>query len=484
MFLGFEEQNFSSGRNILWSSTIELAKQNLISGNGIGNYWIKYPSVDPEYVEFSKYAHNDYLQILSEGGIIGFSIYLIFLVLILLKIIKYRPPDDKKLLFYGLAGSLFVIMVDSVFSYSLYVPVPTYIFAVSIGILLNITNQPYSEPIKLNKFIKLILALTTVLLLGILSYLLTARNIGFYHYLKGSLYIAEKNFRDNPDNLIKAKTHINKAVKWLPYEPEPLYFNMVIEMESGNFPLARDTGYRLLQLTPYEKNTLLVMAKLEAVLGNEGKSKDLFAKLAPSKNARNSKYVEQMLGRYNSFHSKLKNPALGKESAIKMIDEISARITENPNDYLYFTRAMMLINLGRWHEAVSDLNICLQTPNKYPLGHVLRAMYYSKTGRFDKALTDYEIYLQFDSKSEAALLGCAIVYQKKGTLDKAQDKFQAVLSLNPDNAKALRNMGILKLSMDNEPEAVEYFQKSLDIDPAQANAEDIKNLINQLQNKP
>src|SRR5262249_28756615 len=68
----------------IWEATWRLIKQHPIVGVGFGGYWAAFP----EYYDSSgnwtvRQAHNDYLELLASGGIVGvgFGVWFVFQLL-------------------------------------------------------------------------------------------------------------------------------------------------------------------------------------------------------------------------------------------------------------------------------------------------------------------------------------------------------------------------------------------------------------------
>ena len=68
LWRSFEKEDLTSGRAVMWSDLIEKSKDVLITGYGPASVTTLYGGD----------AHNIYLQVLYENGIIGLSLYLIF----------------------------------------------------------------------------------------------------------------------------------------------------------------------------------------------------------------------------------------------------------------------------------------------------------------------------------------------------------------------------------------------------------------------
>jgi len=62
----------AEGRPILYKNTIELIKDYPLSGTGLGTYIHSYPKYEQKYVRgITDHAHNDYLEVLAENGLMG-----------------------------------------------------------------------------------------------------------------------------------------------------------------------------------------------------------------------------------------------------------------------------------------------------------------------------------------------------------------------------------------------------------------------------
>lgn len=90
-----EKKELDDERLIIWDKTYHVFKEHPLMGVGMGNWQIYYPDAaltglwrcEDLNVTFQR-PHNDFLWILSETGIIGFNLFLFFLVGIILFLIK------------------------------------------------------------------------------------------------------------------------------------------------------------------------------------------------------------------------------------------------------------------------------------------------------------------------------------------------------------------------------------------------------------
>jgi len=68
----------------IWSATISMIKANPIFGVGMGGYWTAIPSYHVASGSMTpQQAHNDYLEILASGGIVGLAIVGWFVIVVL-----------------------------------------------------------------------------------------------------------------------------------------------------------------------------------------------------------------------------------------------------------------------------------------------------------------------------------------------------------------------------------------------------------------
>lgn len=79
------------GRLEFARSTLEGIRDNLPFGIGYGNFVIAYPSYERSEMIFNKYvnhAHNDYLELIFEGGIFAAALLIIFFCLFLWRVFE------------------------------------------------------------------------------------------------------------------------------------------------------------------------------------------------------------------------------------------------------------------------------------------------------------------------------------------------------------------------------------------------------------
>jgi len=127
----------TTGRAHFWSVTLEIIKAHPYVGTGLGAFGVIYTKYDTRNGLFRlEQAHNDYLQVLSDGGIIGAVLALGFVVLLFyLALKRARSKDDfrRGVALAGLSGC-FAVLVHSFFDFTLHTTSNALLFLVMAAI--------------------------------------------------------------------------------------------------------------------------------------------------------------------------------------------------------------------------------------------------------------------------------------------------------------------------------------------------------------
>jgi tetratricopeptide (TPR) repeat protein len=134
----------------IWKDTINIIKNNLWIGTGIGTFKYIYPKYQTESVKFAfNHAHNSYLELTSEIGIIGIVCF--FSIIVILFAVVIRRLDfqhDKQLQAIGI-GSLsgcFSLLIHEVTDFNLYIPSNAFLFTVCASISFISAHINISKP--------------------------------------------------------------------------------------------------------------------------------------------------------------------------------------------------------------------------------------------------------------------------------------------------------------------------------------------------
>ena len=131
----FDAEQSVSERFLMWQSAFDMIKDNPILGVGFGNFEQKYQReyILPEARErWQGHAHNTYLQLWAETGLIGLSIYCAMFGYILWWSWRRRSSKYAAMIFFSTAGFLLYSLTD--YTYASYSAMRVYWFVFGLGL--------------------------------------------------------------------------------------------------------------------------------------------------------------------------------------------------------------------------------------------------------------------------------------------------------------------------------------------------------------
>lgn len=99
----------------------------------------------------------------------------------------------------------------------------------------------------------------------------------------------------------------------------------------------------------------------------------------------------------------------------------------------HLDRAENCLALGRYDEAILELNRALVLNKDLDTGYFYRAVAYEYTGDLDKAIADYSSAINLRPNNTNALVLRGGLYSKKNDFDKAIADYNAALNIKPNN---------------------------------------------------
>ncbi|WP_352431836.1 O-antigen ligase family protein [Pyrinomonas sp.] len=123
-FIGtVNSQDPTTGRAHFWSVTLDIIRDRPLLGVGLGAYSVAYTRYDTRGGQFRvEQAHNDYLQTLSDAGVIGAALGLLFIVaLFRLGFLRRQSRDPfRRAVATGAMTGCFAVLVHSFFDFTLH----------------------------------------------------------------------------------------------------------------------------------------------------------------------------------------------------------------------------------------------------------------------------------------------------------------------------------------------------------------------------
>jgi len=262
----FDEQDPSiNTRLLIWKTTLEMINHRPIFGSGIGifkmnylNYQAEFLQNNPYYIKYSgkaREAHNEYLQMWAELGIIGLGIFIGIILMFYSLIIDYLKKNDSdkdKIIVFGLILGITCFLIHCLFTFPLHVPALGVTFFALLGLTAIYTrkinlpktdsdNRPKEFKLK-NKGIKIALTiLVLVFMIWTINLVAVKPYIAEIQYFNGMRHNVDGNYRE-------ALPYFEQAASLYPYNGRILhalgttYYNLGI-LNKAEEVLQRTTRY-------------------------------------------------------------------------------------------------------------------------------------------------------------------------------------------------------------------------------------------------
>jgi len=132
-------------RRDIWRATMRMARAHPIFGAGLGGYWAEIPVYhDASGVLTPQQAHNDYLELLASGGLIGAALFVWFAIALVRQCRKALQTlaGFQRVIAFGSIIGIFGVAVHSLVEFGLHITCNALCFVILLSILsLNNLNQ-------------------------------------------------------------------------------------------------------------------------------------------------------------------------------------------------------------------------------------------------------------------------------------------------------------------------------------------------------
>lgn len=144
-------RDISTSRFQIWSATLEVIRQNFPFGAGFGAFSYAYTQFDPSSgFERVEQAHNDYLQVLADAGVIGALIGLYFLYRLFrigFASVKVENRYRRGVALGAFAGCV-AVLVHSAFDFVLHITSVSILF-LTMMTLVVVSGRHYTDEIRI-----------------------------------------------------------------------------------------------------------------------------------------------------------------------------------------------------------------------------------------------------------------------------------------------------------------------------------------------
>lgn len=136
---GLDDPQPSVNRPEIWGVTGRIISDNLLFGVGLGAYGVAYPKYDiSSGLERVEQAHSDYLQVLSDAGIIGGLLGLVFLWFLFRYSLRAVRASNlvRRGIGTGAVTGLFGVLVHSLFDFGLHTTSIALLFLTMVAVVI------------------------------------------------------------------------------------------------------------------------------------------------------------------------------------------------------------------------------------------------------------------------------------------------------------------------------------------------------------
>ena len=185
---GIRESESAVAREQLWWTAWEMFKDQPLVGIGVGDFKREYLIYKSQFLssergqEFlangadgvvAEHAHNDFLQIAAETGIVGILALLALLGIIagsIVRSLRQKEASSNKWLIVGLASGVVAVLGDAIFSFPLYLPTSLLILIFFFGALQSRALSSSGFTVVLSKGALYFITTLVIIFLGTTSF--------------------------------------------------------------------------------------------------------------------------------------------------------------------------------------------------------------------------------------------------------------------------------------------------------------------------
>ena len=472
-------------RKYVYLTAVNTILKNPILGVGVGNWAVIYPEYKVPELENDvrwEQTHNEYLQILSETGLIGFIAFLSILGAI--AFMSWRILGKVKDEYWYTLAAVFsagvvAILANNMFNFSFQNPSSGIIFWIFVGFLGRIhylaqrmdtvSDADGSEPSEEKKETKWriafrvpefgfgIISVVSVLMVIIVGVFVARVLVADYNLKRGIVNSMGGDWKKSSESL-------EDSVLWYDYSFEPHFRLGQAYVALGRYDEAMEQYQRTLDLRPnYERahnnlgDVLVRQGKFEEAVGSFKASVNLFPNYAVARS--NLGVVYEKLGRYDEavaeYSEALKinpnNASMHKNVGVvyfyhlkdypKTIEHWSKALALNPEDgqsQAIRTNLDLIKKVGEYQ------GLLKASPNNTLLYNGL-GVTYERLNRREDAAAEYRKVLELDAADPVANRNLGNFYHQDGDKDKAAQhwgravvSWEKILRASPESTNVAR----------------------------------------------
>ncbi len=459
--------DISEQRLQLWSDSSHIIRDFPVTGTGFGSYiniYPRYRTISGEAI--ADHAHNDYIELLSNGGVIAFLIFLWFILTVFYKSFRTymrRHELYSIYIFLGCIAGIISLLMHSTTDFNLHIGANGLYFVFLFGLAVSAASTRLREG--LNKTylrkkpfpIKPMIVVTAGLLLtniifnsGVIAGKMHFSSIKDSPFSTSSqqdlIAMREKAYKASRFDPLEAQYHyaIANIERLLTHHDAAFYhYKMAVYRNPVNGDYLQRLGLVFSEMNTYDKAEQLLQAGMTYDASNPERYK---------------RYALWLLARGE------------REQGTVIMRQAISMEPQKTKEYI----ALMVLN-GLSDEAILDA-----LPERVQ-PHLLFADYLYEIGKKERAEHEYLHALQFiqneDPVSPSYFYTVYQYYMGRGRYDDALKIMRKAVQVLPEHVGIRLTMGALYEKLGIPYRALEEYKKALDLDQ---NNEEAKRRIERL----
>jgi len=509
----------------MWKGCLNMIDDHPLFGTGSGTFMYAYPRYQTEYMAnyFVSHAHNDYLELAAETGLIGLLTVLSGIIILFISVLKKvaGTKRDQPIIGLGAISGCFSILIHAVTEFNFHIPSNAVLFAVcaAISILTTHNELKYRINISLTKKWKIFMySVTTIFTMTALAAVLSPY-IGSIYAERARAYQQAKNYDRAETNLLSASffdygnaehfASMGDLMVTRSYNAENNsekegFLRNALKYYDSAISLCSVRGYY------YTKKAFALQYMMNFKEAEETFEKALF--FAPMNASLHynlgSLYLKQ--GDFNPAYQKFRRSIeLDATYLVIILDEISEingdysnlkqAVPEYPNIRRAFINYLLKKNENEAAIKESEFLFSIEPTVQNALFHlqgiwrikeyqraktqgeqyVIRfsneislqkymGMIYQNTGEQDKAISVYQKLLDANLKDISLYITLVNLYWREKKYSEAVNLMEKGLKFNPGEAQLHYYTGLSFRNMGNQEKALEFLKKAVFFKPGNA----------------
>jgi O-antigen ligase/Flp pilus assembly protein TadD len=464
------EVNTASLRPGVWSDTMKIVRDFPLLGSGFGSFvhiYPKYRSIPFEGVV--DHVHNDYIELLAEGGIIGTALFCWFLTSVFyssLKAFSRRRESYSIYMFSGAMAGVFSILVHSLVDFNLHIGANGLYFFFLLGLVVSTANTRMRDGLGETSLSKRKLSAPKVTASASFILLVSVFFCNAAIVLGGGVFSSVGDISSNPhpaiEDLRRTKELAMRAAFFDPLEARYYYAAGTAEWRLGERSEARASYTRAILLDPVNAEYVQMLGLLIAgpkesaaagrlirsgvdldasnpwvyrqyaswlfASGRKEQGEAAARKAIEMKPAATKEYITLMV--LNRLDNRDIGNALPERAEVRRIfaDYLAQTGDERMADEEY-KKALYLIGKEKRAEPQFFYNI---------------RQYYDRSGRYDEALAVMNKATETLPEDAGLHIASGEAYEQAGISYRAAEEYRKALLIDPNNRAARNKLDALR----------------------------------------